>query len=74
MSFWTHLKNVAKGIGTKLQGIGDWYQGIVTSGAGKYLGTNLTGAEREANAFTAQEAQKQRDFEMEMSNTAFQRQ
>ena len=74
MSFWTHLKNLAKGIGTKLQGVGDWYEGIVTSGAGKYLGTNLTGAEREANEFTAQEAQKQRDWETEMSNTAFQRQ
>lgn len=34
----------------------------------------LTGAEQEANAFTASEAQKQRDWETEMSNTAYQRQ
>lgn len=34
----------------------------------------LTGAQREANEFTAAEAQKQRDFEQEMSNTAYQRQ
>lgn len=34
----------------------------------------LTGAEKEANAFTAQEAQKQRDWEEQMSNTAYQRQ
>ena len=67
MSFWNHLKIIG-------QQVGDWYKGIVSSGAGKYLGTNLTGAEREANAFTAQEAQKQRDYETEMSNTAYQRQ
>lgn len=34
----------------------------------------LTGAQREQNAFNALEAQKQRDYETEMSNTAFQRQ
>lgn len=34
----------------------------------------LTGAEQEANAFTASEAQKQRDWEEQMSNTAYQRQ
>lgn len=37
-------------------------------------GVSLTGAEREANAFTAAEAQKQRDWESEMSNTSYQRQ
>lgn len=36
--------------------------------------SGLTGAEQEANAFTASEAQKQRDWETEMSNTAYQRQ
>lgn len=34
----------------------------------------LTGAEKEANAFNAQEAQKQRDWEEQMSSTAYQRQ
>ena len=36
--------------------------------------SGLTGAQQEANAFTAAEAQKQRDWEQDMSNTAFQRQ
>lgn len=35
---------------------------------------SLTGAQQEANAFTASEAQKQRDWEEQMSNTAYQRQ
>lgn len=34
----------------------------------------LTGSQREANVFTAAEAEKQRAWETEMSNTAFQRQ
>lgn len=34
----------------------------------------LTGSQREANAFTAAEAEKQRAWETEMSNTAYQRQ
>lgn len=37
-------------------------------------GYSLTNAETEANAFTASEAQKQRDWEEQMSNTAYQRQ
>ena len=36
--------------------------------------SGLTGAEKEANAFSASEAQKQRDYETEMQNTAYQRQ
>lgn len=36
--------------------------------------SGLTGAQQEANAFTASEAQKQRDWEEQMSNTAYQRQ
>lgn len=36
--------------------------------------SGLTGAEKEANAFSAAEAQKQRDYETEMQNTAYQRQ
>lgn len=37
-------------------------------------GYSLTNAEQEANAFTASEAQKQRDWEEQMSNTSYQRQ
>lgn len=39
-----------------------------------YTGAHLTGAQQEANLFNAEEAQKQRDFEQQMSNTAYQRQ
>lgn len=66
-----YLRNIFQILASR---VGNWYGNIVTSGAGKYLGTNLTGAEKEANQFTADEAQKQRDFEERMSNTAFQRQ
>lgn len=44
------------------------------SAANKLTGSALTGAEQQANAFSASEAQKQRDWETEMSNTAYQRQ
>lgn len=37
-------------------------------------GAHLTGAQQEANQFSADEAEKQRQFEKEMSNTAYQRQ
>lgn len=40
----------------------------------KQTGQNLTGAELQANQFTADEAQKQRDFEEYLSSTAYQRQ
>lgn len=40
----------------------------------KLTGKHLTGAEREANQFSAEQAQIQRDYETEMSNTAYQRQ
>lgn len=40
----------------------------------KTTGSALTPAEQAANEFSASEAQKQRDFEMEMSNSAYQRQ
>lgn len=40
----------------------------------KTTGSALTPAEEQANAFSASEAQKQRDWETEMSNTAYQRQ
>lgn len=40
----------------------------------RYTGSDLTGSEREANAWSAEQAQIQRDWETEMSNTAYQRQ
>lgn len=39
----------------------------------KITGTGMTDAEREANAFNAAEAEKQRAFEQQMSNTSYQR-
>lgn len=67
------------------QDVGDYFVSSSTSRAGLFEGLNnkLTGnldygrqvAEREASqAFNAAEAQKQRDFEERMSNTAYQRQ
>lgn len=40
----------------------------------KWSGSFLTNAENEANAFNAAEAQKQRDWQENLSNTAYQRQ
>lgn len=56
----------------------DWFdysemQDTIGSAKDKYLGTGLTPAEQEANAFSAQEAQKARDWEEYMSNTSYQR-
>lgn len=39
-----------------------------------WTGESMTGASREANEFNAQQAQINREFEAEMSNTAYQRQ
>lgn len=54
------------------------YQGkndsMVDSWLRSQSGYSLTNAEQEANAFSASEAQKQRDWEEQMSNTAYQRQ
>lgn len=47
--------------------------GAGTSTFAKITGQELTGAEREANAFTANEAQKQRDWQQQMSDTSYQR-
>lgn len=44
-----------------------------TSLSAKMTGKELTGAEREANQFTAEQAQINRDWETEMANTAYQR-
>lgn len=47
--------------------------GALGSFVNKYTGNALTGAENEANVFNAQEAQKNRDWQTEMSNTSYQR-
>lgn len=45
--------------------ITNWFRGTT--------GAELTGAQREANAFSANEAEKQRAWEQQMSNTSYQR-
>lgn len=47
---------------------------LVESWIHKETGYELSGAEKQANEFSAAEAQKQRDWEEQMSNTAYQRQ
>lgn len=51
----------------------DIVSGFLQSMAVKITGSELTGAERELNAFNAGEAQKQRNFEERMANTQYQR-
>lgn len=50
------------------------FNSIVKGVIGKYTGAGLTPAEEAANAFTAGEAQKNRDWQERMSNTSIQRQ
>lgn len=45
---------------------------VATSIVDKYSGAHLTGAEQEANAFSAEEAQKSRDFTEYMSRNKYQ--
>lgn len=52
----------------------DYGESALSSARAKVFGNSLTAAEREANDFSAVEAQKQRDWEEQMSNTAYQRQ
>lgn len=68
LTAWLVDKIFGKGQGT------NWFKGVLGSAVNKYTGAGLTGAEQEANQFSAEEAQKQRDWETEMSNTAYQRQ
>lgn len=65
------LSLVAQYVLPALIGAGVTGAGIIYN---KKQSEKLTGAENEQNAFNAEEAQKQRDYETEMSNTAYQRQ
>lgn len=47
---------------------------VLKNVGGKYLGTGLTDADVEANEFSAQEAQKQRDFDAQQAELAYERQ
>lgn len=47
---------------------------MIRSLAAGWTGESMTGAQREANDFSAQQAQLNRDFQQEMSSTAYQRQ
>lgn len=83
--YWSGLKDgknpIVKGLINLNQYMNpnhDWFdysemQDTIGSAKDKYLGTGLTPAEQEANAFSAQEAQKARDWEEYMSNTSYQR-
>lgn len=70
--FWNQLRNFFRPGTDMLKNLVSGQ--IFNSIANKYTGAGLTGAEQEANAFTAEQAQLQRDYEERMSNTAFQRQ
>lgn len=74
--FWS---NLVQWIGNPVRKLFRTLDEKVNGGAGtsvfdKITGAHLTGAQQEANAFNANEAQKQRDFEQQMSSTSYQRQ
>lgn len=52
---------------------GSSFSDLMKALTNRVTANNLTGAEREQNAFNASEAQKQRNFELQMSRTEYQR-
>lgn len=56
------------------ESIGEFFSGLFSNLWNKFTGSGLTGAEREANAFTAAREDLAWNRQMEASNTAFQRQ
>lgn len=66
--------SVVPGIGTAIGGLG----GAVVGGLASFFGQNSANQtnirlQKEANKFSAKQAQKQMDFQKDMSNTAYQR-
>lgn len=68
MSVWNNVKKAVGSFGKWLKslGIAKWWRSAT--------GQELSGAQQEANAFSAQQAEVQREYETQMSNTAYQRQ
>lgn len=67
------------GLGRFFSGLKTLFQTIAspengTSLLNSWTGAHLTGAQQEANQFNAEQAEIQRNWEMNMSNTAYQRQ
>ena len=62
------FKNISKAWNNS--GLGKFFDNLGRS----WSGSDLTEAAKKQNAFNAEEAQKGRDFEERMSNTAYQRQ
>lgn len=77
--FGTFLKNYAKGGFTPYALLSATFgknplgkSGFLGSFLNKFTGAGLTGAEKEANAFSAEQAQKQMDFQQQMRDTQYQ--
>lgn len=62
-----------KDYGSAFKSFFKWVGNGLSSIGTRLTGSRLTGAEREANAFSAQQAQLARDYETQMSNTSYQR-
>lgn len=69
--FQTGLGKTIAGLINPILGVGVNLLG--TSVANKTINAHLTGKEQEQNAFNAEQAQLNRDFQEEMSNTSYQR-
>lgn len=71
---WLNQGN-SQGLGSLLSPAVGGPKGALLNALGaKYFGTSMSGADREAAAISAAEAEKQRNWEEQMSNTAMQRQ
>lgn len=62
-------------IGKAFKGLGKWIKSLgISSWWRSATGQGLSNAQQEANAFSANEAEKARQFEQQMSDTSYQRQ